>query len=372
MDFGLMFFAGSDRPGGGDRYSLVRRAAQFADRSGFRAIWTPERHFHEFGGLFPNPSVVGAALAVITERLQIRAGSLISPLHDPIRIAEEWSVVDNLSNGRVAISFGSGWNADDFVFHPDRYQARQARLYRDIEEVTRLWRGETVVRENGAGAAISVHVHPRPVQSTLPIWVTSSGHVDTFVSAGRIGANLLTHLIGQTLEQLAEKIRRYREARAAGGFDPRAGTVSVMLHTFIGPDLDEVVRIVKAPFCEYLRSAVRLEERAAAGGGAISGGHRIEPHAISGEAMADLLELTFQRYLRTASLLGTVESCKAMVWRLEACDVDEIACLIDFGPSDEHVMASLLEVDVLRRACGAGMGAAAEAALLRDFSASLN
>src|SRR6266850_3063599 len=108
MDFSIMFFAGSDRPAGGDRYALVREAAQFADRHGFSAVWTPERHFHEFGGLFPNPSVLAAALAVMTERVQIRAGSLIAPLHDPVRIAEEWSVVDNLSHGRVAISFGAG------------------------------------------------------------------------------------------------------------------------------------------------------------------------------------------------------------------------------------------------------------------------
>ena len=366
-----MFFAGSDHPGGGDRYALVRQAAQFADRAGFCAVWTPERHFHEFGGLFPNPSVLGAALAMITDRLQIRAGSVISPLHDPIRIAEEWSVVDNLSNGRVAISFGSGWNADDFVFHPDRYQARQARLYQDIAEVSRLWRGDSIARQNGTGASIDVRVHPRPVQPTLPLWVTSSGHVDTFVGAGRIGANLLTHLLGQTLEHLADKIARYREARTAAGFDPEGGTVTVMLHAFIGSDLEEVVRIVKAPFCSYLKTAVRLEERAAAAGGAISGGHRVEPHAIPGDAMDDLLEAAFQRYLGTASLLGTVESCASMVSRLEACGVDEIACLIDFGPSDEQVMASLRGLDVLRRACGAEAHAAAEAAVLRDFTASL-
>jgi len=154
MKFGLMFFSGSDRPDGTDRYALVLDAARLADRAGLCAVWTPERHFDEFGGLFPNPSVLGAALAVTTERVQVRAGSLISPLHDPIRVAEEWAVVDNLSHGRVAISFGSGWNADDFVFCPDQYQERQARMYRDIDEVTRLWRGEATTRRNGAGTSV--------------------------------------------------------------------------------------------------------------------------------------------------------------------------------------------------------------------------
>jgi phthiocerol/phenolphthiocerol synthesis type-I polyketide synthase D len=372
MEFGLMFFAGSDRSGEGDRYALVRDAARFADRAGFRAVWTPERHFDEFGGLFPNPAVLSAALAMTTERVQIRAGSVISPLHDPVRIAEEWSVVDNLSNGRIAISFGSGWNADDFVFFPDRYGARQARLYQDIDQVGRLWRGESIARTNGTGATIDVRIRPRPVQPALPIWITSSGHVDTFVSAGRIGANLLTHLMGQTVDQLAEKIRRYQAARAEAGFDPRGGTVSVMLHTFLGHDLDEVTRIVKAPFCEYLKAAIQLEQRAAAGGGTVSGGHRVEPHAIGDPAMQELLERTFQRYFRTASLFGTLETCQAMIARLEAIDVDEVACLIDFGPADAQVMASLHELDRLRRACSAETRAAAAAAAIGDFSTSLS
>src|SRR5262245_45469222 len=122
MEFGLMFFASASQTHDHDRYRLLKESARFADRNNFCCIWTPERHFHDFGGLFPNPSVIGAALAMITSQTQIRAGSLVSPLHNPIRIAEEWAVVDNLSSGRAAISFGSGWNIDDFVFFPERYE----------------------------------------------------------------------------------------------------------------------------------------------------------------------------------------------------------------------------------------------------------
>ena len=46
-------------------YRVLLEGARFADRHGFTAVWTPERHFHDFGGLFPNPSVTGAAVAAI-------------------------------------------------------------------------------------------------------------------------------------------------------------------------------------------------------------------------------------------------------------------------------------------------------------------
>lgn len=347
MEFGIMFFSGSDEAGG-DKYRLMLDAARFADAHGFRAVWTPERHFHAFGGLFPNPALTSAALATITSRLQLRAGSLIAPLHDPIRMAEEWSVVDNLSGGRVAVSFGSGWNVQDFVFFPERYARRQAVMYDQIDTVRALWRGETIVRANGDAPDVTVRLHPLPVQPELPIWITTSGHVDTFVSAGSRGAHLLTHLVGQTLDELTEKIRRYRAARAGAGFDPDSGIVSLMLHTFIGVDDDEVKALVKAPFCAYLESAVRLEARAAAGGGVISGGHRIEPHGIQSDTMAELLEVTFQRYYETASLMGTPERCRRMVWQLIEAGVNEIACLVDFGPPYADVMQSLLQLADLR------------------------
>lgn len=351
MDFGVMFFSSADEAGAGGKYDLLLSVARFADARGFCCVWTPERHFHPFGGLFPNPSVTSAAIAAVTSRTGIRAGSLISPLHHTIRIAEEWSVVDNLSGGRVGISFGSGWNVNDFLFYPERYERRQKTMYDQIEVVRRLWRGEHIVETNSFGKPVEVVLYPKPVQPELPIWVTTSGNVETFKSAGAIGANLLTHLIGQDLTQLAAKIAQYRQAREDAGFNAADGTVSLMLHTYMGTDLEQVKAAVKRPFSEYLRSALSLEQLAAMGGGAISGGHKIEGQAIPPDMIEDLLEITFNRYFTSGSLMGTVESCEPTVNRLIEIGVNEVACLVDFGVGDtEAILGSLEVVDRLRAA----------------------
>ena len=127
-----------------DKYDLIFSTARFADQHGFEAVWIPERHFDSFGGFSPNPSVVAAALARETERIQLRAGSVALPLHHPIRVAEEWAVVDNLSKGRVGISFASGWHRNDFVLAPNSYHNRREMMNDGIEMVRRLWRGESV------------------------------------------------------------------------------------------------------------------------------------------------------------------------------------------------------------------------------------
>ena len=69
-----------------------------------------------FGGSFPNPNPLAASLAKQTAQIRLRAGSVNAPQHaTPLRVAEDWAVVDNLSGGRVDISFGAGWNVNDFA-----------------------------------------------------------------------------------------------------------------------------------------------------------------------------------------------------------------------------------------------------------------
>jgi natural product biosynthesis luciferase-like monooxygenase protein len=346
--FSLYFFGNYAAEFRAGKYDLILDCARFADRAGFSGLWFPERHFHPFGGLSPNPSVLAAALARETERIALRAGSVVLPLHHPVRVAEEWALVDNLSGGRVAISFGAGWNVDDFVFFPERYQNRQAVMYEQIELVRHLWRGGEITRQNSFGKDVPIRLFPRPVQPELPYWVTTSGNPATFRQAGLIGANVLTHLIGQDLATLAEKIQLYREAREEGGFDPAAGTVSLMLHTFLDDDDAAARERVRTPFREYLRSAIRLEQLAAQGGGAISGGHVIDPHQIPPSVLEELLDATFERYVRQAALIGTVESCAELVWQLADVGVDEAACLIDFMDDQEAILAGLERLDSLR------------------------
>jgi natural product biosynthesis luciferase-like monooxygenase protein len=105
-------------------------------------------------------------------------------LHNAIRIAEEWTVVDNLSNGRVGISFASGWQANDFVLAPGNYKDRKKLMLDQIEIVRKLWRGETISQRTPTGDELPVRILPRPVQAELPIWITASGNPETFRLAG--------------------------------------------------------------------------------------------------------------------------------------------------------------------------------------------
>ena len=328
LGFSLFMWGNDDAPGR-DKYRLMLEGAKYFDRNGFEAVWTPERHFHAFGGPYPNPSVTGAALAAATERIGIRAGSCVSPLHHPIRIAEEWAVVDNLSNGRVAIAFASGWQPNDFVVRPESHANSKALMRAQIDQVRRLWRGEKLAFRGPFGQDVAVQTLPRPVQRELPFWVTSAGNPETYRQAGELGANLLTHLLGQSLDEVAEKIAVYRRARAAAGHDPATGRDTLMLHTFVGVDDAEVRELVRAPMKAYLRSSLKL----------------IPGLEGAGEAR---LDQAFERYYETSGLFGTPAACARMAERCRDAGVDEIACLLDFGVPTEQVLASLPYLNQVR------------------------
>lgn len=334
MEFSLFFFSSHADDQDPDKYKLLIDATKYGDRNGYSAVWVPERHFHEFGGLYPNPSVVASALAMVSDRIQLRAGSVVSPLHDSIRIAEEWSVVDNLSNGRIGLAIASGWHSNDFALNSSAYTDRHTIMLQQIHELRTLWKGSTINRRNGIGDTVPIRIYPKPIQNTLPVWITTGGTQETFIRAGETGAHILTHLLGQELDGLKENIRLYRKALGDNGFDPESGKVTVMLHTFIGDNLDDVKETVKEPFCNYLLSSISLIK-------GLAGTLGIELDESNTTTLEQIVLLAFERYWQTAALMGTPESCKKIVSQLSCAGVNEIACLIDFGIDNDLIMNSL-------------------------------
>src|SRR6185369_337782 len=342
MQFSLFFFSddgSKDKPG---KYRLLLESAKFADTNGFSAVWTPERHFQDFGGLYPNPSVLGAALATITEKIQLRAGSIALPLHNPIRVAEEWSVVDNLSNGRVAVSFASGWHPLDFVLSPDTYQDRKELLFQNARVVQNLWAGESLAVKGADGLEVKVKILPKPIQPRLPTWITIGRNPQSWVKAGAMGANVLTAIVSQPLDVLAGKIKLYRESLAQHGYHPAVGQVAVMLHTFLGENNEIVKEQIRTPLMHYLRSNLKQ----------LGPEVYSVPFEYENLTEADLdvvVSYAFERYFDTILLCGTVAKCSRLVDKLLENGVDEIACLIDFGLPLDTVMDGLHHLSILNK-----------------------
>src|SRR5262249_51458763 len=138
-------------------------------------------------------------------------------------------------------------------------------------------------------------------------------------------------------------IALYRAAWRMHGHGPGEGHVTLMVHTFVGPDGASVREKVRAPFSNYLLSSIGLIRNLAQ-----SLNRDIDSKDFTAADMDELLSFAFDRYFETSGLFGTVETCLRTVDQLKQAGVDEIACLIDFGVDGDAVLAGLEYLDALR------------------------
>jgi len=336
----IMFFSHSDSGPDPGRYDFVLRMAALAEDLGFQAAWLPERHFHPLGGLFPNPAVVAAALAVRTRRIALRAGSVVLPLHHVARVAEEWSVVDGLSNGRAGVSLASGWNRADFVLGACGYDERRDHLLATVETLQGLWRGSEASFPVG-GQVKAVRTYPVPVQRPIPLWLTATSGSATFAEAARRGLGLLTAYLQQGRQQLEDNARGYREAftaHAPGG----TPHLTLMVHACAAPSRREALAVVQEPLTGYQHQFLDLHDRGR--------GHDDQDAALTEGERIELARYAAHKYATERGLIGGPADIAERLRYLASIGVDEVACLVDFGLTAEQITDTLVRLaDVAKR-----------------------
>src|SRR5687767_13926825 len=119
-----------------DTIELVR----LAEDAGFDSAWVSEHHGSSDGYL-PSLFVLLGALAAATDRIALGTGVVLTPLHDPIRLAEDAAVVDQLSDGRLILGLGLGWREEEFRMLRIPFGERRPRLEETVEVLRKAWTG---------------------------------------------------------------------------------------------------------------------------------------------------------------------------------------------------------------------------------------
>ena len=140
IDFSLFYFASDEDDNAGDKYRLLLEGAKFADNMDFLLCGHRNDIFTTLVACIRVLPLRVRQSRPSRSRYRSAAGSVVLPLHNPISVAEEWSVVDNLSHGRVGLSFASGWHKNDFILAPGNYAGRKEIMLSSIETVQRLWK----------------------------------------------------------------------------------------------------------------------------------------------------------------------------------------------------------------------------------------
>lgn len=183
-------------------YGFTLEMCQEAEHQGLDSIWVTEHHLFEDGYL-TQPLTFLAAVAARTKRVRLGTAIMLAPLRPAVQIAEEATVVDILSSGRLDLGLGAGYRIPEFQLYGADIEQRYKLLDSRIAELRQIWHEGKVT--------------PPPVQSRLPLWLGYQGPKGAR-RAGRMGEALLT-AEGTMWEH-------YRAGLIEGGHDPAIGRMA--------------------------------------------------------------------------------------------------------------------------------------------------
>ena len=137
------------------------------------SAWIGEHHFNSLGVL-SCPDLVLAYVAANTKRIRLAPAVTVTPLHHPIRVAEQWATLDLLSNGRVDFAAGRGYDRREYEPFHVSFDDNQGIFEEGLELIRRLWAADDRISHHGKHYSFDdVRITPKPVQRPLPTYVGS-------------------------------------------------------------------------------------------------------------------------------------------------------------------------------------------------------
>ena len=234
---GVGLFTGQIPPGSERTFTQEYRDSvelvRLAEALGFESAWVSEHH-GAGDGYLPSLLPMLAAFAAATERIALGTGIVLTPFHDPLRLAEDAAVVDQLSGGRVLLGLGIGWREEEFRMFGVPIAERLARTVETIEILRRAWSGRRFSFIGRAFRYEQVKVTPAPARAGGPP-ILLGGYAEAAVRrAGRLGDGYITD--ADALSEVLPAIAPFEEGAREVGKDPRTLLLVLLQNVVVSPD----------------------------------------------------------------------------------------------------------------------------------------
>jgi probable F420-dependent oxidoreductase len=231
---GIGLFTGQIPVGSGRTFAQEYRdtveLTQLAEEVGFDSAWVSEHHGSSDGYL-PSLLVFLAALAQATTRIELGTGVVLTPLHDPVRLAEDAAVVDQLSGGRLVLGLGLGWREEEFRMLRIPFEERLARHVETVEILRRAWTGQRFSYRGEVFDHDGIRVTPPPAQPGGPP-ILLGGYTDAAVRrAGAIADGHITD--AADLDHIRHAVNLMDEGARTAGRDPARLRLALMQNAFV-------------------------------------------------------------------------------------------------------------------------------------------
>jgi probable LLM family oxidoreductase len=254
MELGLYTFA--DVAAGhpeqaGERLRNLVEEMELADQVGLDVFAVGEHHRADYA--VSSPAVALAAGASRTKRIRLSSAVTVLSSDDPVRVFQQFSTLDGISNGRAEIMVGRGSFIESYplfgydLHDYDQLFAEKLDLLLKLRSQERItWQG--TMRSSLANSGI----YPRPEQKQIPVWIAVGGTPESVVRAANLDVPMALAIIGGDPVRFAPFFDLYRQTYAKAGRDPVKATLSLNMHGFVSDTTDHAKNVYSAAHLEVM------------------------------------------------------------------------------------------------------------------------
>jgi alkanesulfonate monooxygenase SsuD/methylene tetrahydromethanopterin reductase-like flavin-dependent oxidoreductase (luciferase family) len=308
------------------------------DGLGYDGIGFNEHHCSPYG-LMNSPNLMAAAAAQRTKNLKLLIYGNLLPLHEPLRLAEELSMIDCMSNGRLICGFARGIPREYQVHNVPMADSR-ARFEEAFEIITRAWKEEIFSYEGKFWSYRDVAMWPRPVQNPPEIWVPISGSKESLEFAGKNNLVITPGLSPGGLEQ--DIVRYFAKCLAQHGHRITPNHLSLSLSAYVADSKAAAVREYAPYFLYFNRTLFShgnfTETAKQRDAGYVSQGssdyvrpENLKAAARSREAYRNMTVSDFERSAETMPLGTAKEVTERIIARAEAAGANSVQVSLNRG-----------------------------------------
>ena len=273
-----------------------------ADGLGYDATWFAEHHFSEYG-ILTTPQTFLAIAAERTKNIRLGTAIVTLPFKNPIQVAEDYALLDVLSNGRLNLGLGSGYLPHEFAGFNVEGKDKALRFNDSLAVIEKAWKGEKFSHDGDYYQFKDIKLEVTPKQKEVPIWIGTLSHNGaSFV--GKMGYSIsgVPYVACNSISELKDIIDNYKNTYREAGHDEKKVSIPLALHTYVAETTEEAIATAKPHLDLYLDT-------------------RMYGKSATYEDLRD----------REQALIGSPKDVIEMIKKYQAAGCDHIMMLMNFG-----------------------------------------
>lgn len=306
---------------------------QYAEELGFVSAWLAEHHFTRYS-MVPSSLILATHIAARTRKIRVGTAVLVSPLHNPLRLAEDAAMLDVTSGGRLDVGFGRGSGGYEYAGYGLDPAESAERFQDSIKIVQGLWTTPGFSYESRFNRLQDINLTPPPLQKPHPpIYIAATRTPATLEFLVSTGHNLCIAVVQDTAAAL-DLCRRFGELAAAAGHHRPIGEIPFFRYFYVAETAEQARRDTEARI-NWVADIMQWRRN-------IAVGSEVYQRMDDWRRQRAQLPESYDYLSVNRAVIGDPDQCVAQIRELQSHGIDYFGCNFDFGGmSRDKVLRSM-------------------------------